>query len=49
MTLRYRTGRPSDYVLSQEGQKAGAVIWDTMKFIWAEKVGVDADKVLATL
>ncbi len=34
-------------MLSQQGKEIGAEIWEEMKVIWKEKVGVDADKVLA--
>lgn len=38
--------RPSDLVLSPDGQKAGREIWNEMKSIWATRVGVDADALL---
>jgi hypothetical protein len=46
-TDHHRLGcRPSDLVLSPDGQKAGREIWNEMKSIWATSVGVDADALL---
>ncbi|KAJ9113047.1 hypothetical protein QFC22_006143 [Naganishia vaughanmartiniae] len=41
-----RVFEPSDFVLSTQGREIGAEIWDEMKVIWKEKVGVDADAIV---
>jgi hypothetical protein len=34
-------------VLSSQGKEIGAEIWEELKVIYKEKVGVDADRVLS--
>ncbi|KAJ9113045.1 hypothetical protein QFC22_006141 [Naganishia vaughanmartiniae] len=37
---------PSDFVISPQGREIGKDIWEEMKAVWKEKLGVDADAII---